>query len=66
VPVPLTGVRRAAGVVLAAVELSCAARVTSIPSPGPPPQARLDAAAALVRAGCLDCLLDAVRQYDEL
>jgi hypothetical protein len=52
--------------VLAAVELSCAARVTSIPSPGPPPQARLDAAAALVRAGCLDCLLDAVRQYDEL
>jgi len=40
------------------------------PKPAPPPpdlhSARLAAAAAQVKAGCLDCLLNAFREYDAL
>jgi tetratricopeptide (TPR) repeat protein len=35
-------------------------------TPGPSPAERLAAAAALVRAGCLDCLAAAFREYDAL
>jgi tetratricopeptide (TPR) repeat protein len=39
--------------------------VVVLPS-APPSAQRFDAADRMVRAGCLDCLLDAYREYDEL
>ena len=39
--------------------------VVAVPS-GPTPAERLAAADDLVRAGCLDCLIDAFREYDAL
>jgi tetratricopeptide (TPR) repeat protein len=41
-------------------------RPPSLPPPGPTPTERLAAADRLVRAGCLDCLLDAYREYVSL
>jgi len=38
----------------------------AVASPGPTPTERLAVADHLVRAGCLDCLLDAYREYEAL
>src|SRR4030095_4825116 len=35
-------------------------------APDPPPPVRMAAAAMLVRAGCLDCLIEALREYQAL
>lgn len=58
----------AALVVLAGLSACAPKRAVTVPStpPGPAPTERLAAADRLVRAGCLDCLLDAYREYDAL
>ncbi len=50
----------------AALAAACAhSKIAAAPS-GPTPTERLVAADDLVRAGCLDCLIDAFREYDAL
>jgi tetratricopeptide (TPR) repeat protein len=44
----------------------CAPKAVSIQPAGPTPQVRLARADALVNAGCLDCLIDALADYDAL
>ena len=48
------------------VVLSACAPKRPVVAPGPSPAERLAAADALVRAGCLDCLAAAFRDYDAL
>ena len=60
---------RVAFVLLAAGVLpACGPKRVSAPvqSPAPTPAQRLTSADALVRAGCLDCLIDAFNEYDQL
>ena len=59
---------RTAGFVLV-VALSGCARPPLAPlatAPPPPPAQRLASADALIREGCLDCLIDAFGQFDLL
>ena len=65
-PKALNLVQRAVVIGFVSVELACSARTPVVQPTGPPPQVRMDAADALVRAGCLDCLIQAFKQYDEL
>src|SRR5882757_2944806 len=63
-------VRRFAGLLLVLTAAACARpplkpAVPAAPSP-PTPAQRLASADALVREGCLDCLIDAFGQYDLL
>jgi tetratricopeptide (TPR) repeat protein len=53
---------------VAGLSSACAhPKAPAAPAPvGPSPTERLSAADALVREGCLDCLLDAFREYDAL
>src|SRR5262249_51403979 len=53
------------GAMTAAVS-ACATAPHPIAQAGPTPRVRLASADALVRAGCLDCLVDAVAEYDAL
>jgi tetratricopeptide (TPR) repeat protein len=53
--------------VLAGLSSACSHPSPAVVVPsGPAPAERLAAADALVREGCLDCLLDAYREYDAL
>lgn len=46
---------------------ACASKAPAVVAPaGPIPQVRIAAADALVREGCLDCLIDAFKEYDAL
>src|SRR4051812_46041512 len=61
--------RRLACSVLLVVSTACAKPSVRVPAtvpPGPTPTERLAAADRLVRAGCLDFLLDAFREYQSL
>jgi tetratricopeptide (TPR) repeat protein len=52
---------------LASVVGACARKAPSVVvPPGPTPAARVAHAEALIREGCLDCLLDAFNEYDAL
>lgn len=57
-------VRRASLLALAVVVAACGPKQLPQPAPVPDNAARLDAADALVSAGCLDCLLAAYREYN--
>src|SRR5437879_7939631 len=60
--------RLALGVLIAGAVTACAPKVPP-PAPTPPaptPVQRLASADALVRAGCLDCLIDAFNEYELL
>src|SRR5919201_3086435 len=50
----------------ACVAVGCATRGVPARPPAIPVEVRLAATGSLVRAGCLDCLLDAFREYDAL
>ncbi|MBI3402009.1 MAG: hypothetical protein HY048_11365 [Acidobacteria bacterium] len=52
--------------VVVTIAAACAAPKRPVVAPGPSPVERLAAADALVRAGCLDCLTAAYREYDAL
>jgi tetratricopeptide (TPR) repeat protein len=64
----LPGARRLACLVLCVGVSACAKTTpkTIATPPGPTPTERLAEADRLVRAGCLDCLLDAYHRYDAL
>ena len=64
----LPGARRLACLVLCVGVSACAKTTpkTIAAPPGPTPTERLAEADRLVRAGCLDCLLDAYHRYDAL
>jgi tetratricopeptide (TPR) repeat protein len=55
-----------AAVVAVGMVASCGRPVVLNQAPGASPQARMAAAAQLVRAGCLDCLVDAYHAYEAL
>ena len=58
--------RRTGALFVVCVVLSACAPKRPAVEPGPSPAERLAAADALVRAGCLDCLAAAFREYDAL
>jgi len=57
---------RAATVASSCLLCGCASKPHIVVPPGPTGQVRIADADALVRAGCLDCLLDAFKEYDSL
>jgi hypothetical protein len=59
---------RLTGLVLLSTAVACAPRRIPPPAPDPAIAARvaLDEADALVRAGCFDCLVDALKQYESV
>ena len=65
----ISGIRLITSVLIVATLSACARKATvTVPATPPAPTAteQLAAADRLVRAGCLDCLLDAYREYDAL
>ena len=58
--------RHAVTVFVVCVPLAACAPKRLVVAPAPSPAERLAAADALVRAGCLDCLAAAFREYDAL
>jgi len=59
--------RVAALVLLAALPSACAQKAPAVVVPtGPTPAQRFEAATSQLMAGCLDCLLDAYREFQAL
>src|SRR5262245_6215608 len=65
-PSAMSGLMRSAVTFLSVLAVSCAAKAPVAQTPAPTPAQRLASADALVRAGCLECLIDAYGEFDLL